>query len=165
MLILGLDPGTAITGFGLIRAEGGGYSLAEYGTLRTSPGSGDAQRLATLYAALTALLQRTQPEQVAVEKLFFNRNVTTAVPVAQARGVLLLACAHAGLEVAEYTPLQVKQALTGFGRAEKSQIQYMVARLLKMEAPPKNDDAADALAIAITHAHYYRSMRLRGQVK
>ena len=95
-----------------------------------------------------------------MEELFFNRNTTTAVPVGQARGVLLLACAKQGLPIAEYTPLQVKQALTGFGRAEKKQIQYMVARLLQMDAPPKNDDAADALAIAITHAHYYRGEKL-----
>ena len=151
MLILGLDPGTAITGYGLIDAQNGSYKLCDYGTLRTK-------------AALPAA-DRLQPDQVAIEELFFNRNTTTAVPVGQARGVLILACAKAGLPIAEYTPLQVKQALTGYGRAEKSQIQYMVARLLKMESPPKNDDAADALAIAITHAHYFKGLKMRGELK
>jgi len=164
MLILGLDPGTAITGFGLIDAHGGSYDLVEYGTLRTAPPASAADRLVKLYDALIALLQRTQPEQIAIEELFFNRNSTTAVPVGQARGVLLLGCAQQGIQIAEYTPLQVKQALTGYGRAEKKQIQYMVARLLKMDAPPKNDDAADALAIAITHAHYYNGRKLRGEI-
>lgn len=165
MKILGLDPGTAITGFGLIEAIGGKYSLIDFGALRTSPGPSDAERLLLLHNKLINLLDQHKPDCVAVEKLFFNRNVTTAVPVAQARGVLLLACAQYGLSIYEYTPLQVKQSLTGFGRAEKSQIQYMVARLLKMTAPPKNDDAADALAIAITHAHYYRGLQLRGEIK
>ena len=164
MLILGLDPGTAITGFGLIDARGASYDLVEYGTLRTSPPASAAARLVTLYDALLELLHRVQPEQVAIEELFFNRNTTTAVPVGQARGVLLLGCAQQKLPIAEYTPLQVKQALTGYGRAEKQQIQYMVARLLRMDAPPKNDDAADALAIAITHAHYYNGRKLRGEI-
>ncbi|MDO4732116.1 MAG: crossover junction endodeoxyribonuclease RuvC [Bacillota bacterium] len=164
MLIMGLDPGTAITGFGLIDARGGCYDLVEYGTLRTSPPASAADRLVRLYDALIALLQRCKPEQIAVEELFFNRNSSTAVPVGQARGVLLLACAQQNIPISEYTPLQVKQALTGYGRAEKRQIQYMVARLLRMEAPPKNDDAADALAIAITHAHYYNGRKLRGEL-
>lgn len=163
MKILGLDPGTAITGFGLIEARPGTYRLLEYGTLRTTPPASTAERLVKLYNALLALLQRVQPEQVAIEELFFNRNTTTAVPVGQARGVLLLGCAQQGIVIAEYTPLQVKQALTGYGRAEKKQIQYMVAKLLQMEAPPKNDDAADALAIAITHAHYYQGRKMRGE--
>lgn len=165
MKILGLDPGTAITGYGLIEAVGASYSLLSFGALRTSPGPSDAERLLILHNKLTDLLNQEQPQCVAIEKLFFNRNVTTAVPVAQARGVLMLACVRQGLPIYEYTPLQVKQSLTGFGRADKSQIQYMVARLLKMSAPPKNDDAADALAIAITHAHQYRGMQLRGEIK
>ena len=160
MIILGLDPGTAITGWGLIDAQGGSYRLLDYCTLRTKRGPSDAERLVRLHDSLCDLLLQKRPDCVAVEELFFNRNTTTAVPVGQARGVLLLACAKQGLPIAEYTPLQVKQALTGFGRAEKKQIQYMVARLLQMDAPPKNDDAADALAIAITHAHYYRGEKL-----
>ena len=163
--ILGLDPGNAITGYGFIEAEKGSYRLLKYGTLRTTAGEPQALRLLKLYDQLVALLDVLPPDQVAIEELFFNRNTTTAVPVGQARGVLLLACAKQGLPIAEYTPLQVKQALCGYGRAEKRQIQYMVARLLRMEAPPKNDDAADALAIAITHAHYFRGMQLRGELK
>ena len=165
MLILGLDPGTAITGYGLIDAQNGSYKLCDYGTLRTKAALPAADRLVKLYDSLIFLLEQLQPDQVAIEELFFNRNTTTAVPVGQARGVLILACAKAGLPIAEYTPLQVKQALTGYGRAEKSQIQYMVARLLKMESPPKNDDAADALAIAITHAHYFKGLKMRGELK
>ncbi|MBQ1502111.1 MAG: crossover junction endodeoxyribonuclease RuvC [Firmicutes bacterium] len=165
MKILGLDPGNAITGYGLITAEKGDYVMEEYGALRTPAGMPQEKRLLMLYDKLCELLERIEPDQVAVEELFFNRNTTTAVPVGQARGVLLLACAQRGLPVAEYTPLQVKQALTGYGRAEKTQIQYMVARLLHLDAPPKNDDAADALAIAITHANYYRGLKLRGEAK
>lgn len=157
MKILGLDPGNAITGYGMIEAAAGDYSLVEYGALRTPAGIDASRRLLLLYQALQQLLDKLEPEQVAVEQLFFNKNTTSAVPVGQARGVLLLGCAQRDLPVAEYTPLQVKQALTGYGRAEKGQIQYMVCRLLRLDAPPQNDDAADALAIAITHAHYYRS--------
>jgi len=164
VIILGLDPGTAITGYGLIETAHGSYWLLRYGALRTKSSLNPAQRLTKLFDDLTALLVETRPDQVAVEELFFNRNTTTAVPVAQARGVLLLACAKQGLPIAEYTPLQVKQALTGYGRAEKAQIQFMVGKLLKMTAPPKNDDAADALAIAITHAHYYQGRKIRGEV-
>jgi len=162
--ILGLDPGTAITGYGLINADKGAYQLEEFGALRTPAGRPAHERLCMLYDALNSLLDRSQPDQVAIEQLFFNKNTTTAVPVGQARGVLLLACAQRQLPISEYTPLEVKQALTGYGRAEKQQIQYMVCHLLKMDAPPKNDDAADALAIAITHAHYYRGRKLRGEI-
>lgn len=164
MKILGLDPGNAITGFGLINMERGSYSLIEFGTLRTPSKMLPAQRLCLLYQQLNELLARSMPDQVAIEQLFFNRNVTTAVPVGQARGVLLLGCAQQGLPISEYTPLEVKQALTGYGRAEKRQIQYMVCKLLRMAAPPSNDDAADALAIAITHAHYYHGKKLRGEI-
>ena len=165
MLILGLDPGSAITGYGLIAADHGSYNMLDYGALRTSPGPSDAERLVTLYDKLQALLREKCPDCIAIEQLFFNKNTTTAGPVGQARGVLLLGCAQAGLPIAEYTPLQVKQALTGYGRAEKAQIQYMVTRLLKLSAVPKPDDAADALAIAITHAHHYRGSQLIGESK
>ena len=165
MLILGLDPGSAITGYGLISAEHGKYNMLDYGALRTEPGPSDAERLVLLYDKLRDLLQEKHPDCIAIEQLFFNKNATTAVPVGQARGVLLLACAQAGLPIAEYTPLQVKQALTGYGRADKSQIQYMVTRLLNLSSIPKPDDAADALAIAITHAHNYRGRQLIGDSK
>jgi len=162
LIILGLDPGTAITGYGLINAEKGSYTLMDFGTFRTKAGEPAPDRLVKLYDQLDLYLQTHKPDHVAVEELFFNKNTTTAVPVGQARGVLLLACAKRGLPIAEYTPLQVKQSITGYGRAEKPQIQYMIARLLHMKEPPKNDDAADALAIAITHAHYHRNLQLRG---
>ncbi len=164
MKILGLDPGTAITGFGLIEMIPGSYNMLEFGTLRTPAKVSAEKRLCMLYEQLNELLERTNPDQVAIEQLFFNRNTTTAVPVGQARGVLLLGCAQKGIAISEYTPLEVKQALTGYGRAEKQQIQYMVCKLLRMDAPPKNDDAADALAIAITHAHYYQGKKLRGEI-
>ena len=165
MLILGLDPGSAITGYGLIAADHGIYEMLDYGALRTEPGPSDAERLVLLYDKLQALLEEKKPDCIAIEQLFFNKNATTAVPVGQARGVLLLACAQAGLPISEYTPLQVKQALTGYGRADKAQIQYMVTRLLKLSAIPKPDDAADALAIAITHAHNHRGRQLLGESK
>ena len=123
---------------GLINADKGAYQLEEFGALRTPAGRPAHERLCMLYDALNSLLDRSQPDQVAIEQLFFNKNTTTAVPVGQARGVLLLACAQRQLPISEYTPLEVKQALTGYGRAEKQQIQYMVCHLLKMDAPPKN---------------------------
>jgi len=162
VIILGIDPGTAITGYGLIEASGSNCSLLDYGCIRTAAKQPTPQRLHKLYRGMLQLLTDYHPQQVAVEKLFFNRNASTAIPVGQARGVLLLACAESDVEVAEYTPLQVKQTVTGYGRAEKQQIQFMVARLLRMKTPPKSDDAADALAIALTHAHYYHTRRLRG---
>ena len=165
MLILGLDPGSAITGYGLIAADHGSYEMLDYGALRTEPGPSDAERLVLLYVKMQTLLKEKKPDCIAIEQLFFNKNATTAVPVGQARGVLLLACAQAGLPISEYTPLQVKQAITGYGRADKAQIQYMVTRLLKLSATPKPDDAADALAIAITHAHNHRGRQLIGESK
>ncbi|MDO4582182.1 MAG: crossover junction endodeoxyribonuclease RuvC [Bacillota bacterium] len=164
MIIMGLDPGTAITGYGVIEAAAGKYRALSYGCLRTDSKLAMPQRLLSLYQQLAALIQEHQPEQIAVEQLFFNKNITTAVPVGQARGVLLLCAAQQGIALAEYTPLEVKQALTGYGRADKQQIQYMISRLLNIETP-KPDDAADALAIAITHAHYYQGKKLRGEVE
>ena len=164
MIILGIDPGTAITGYGIIHALGGNrYALVDYGSIRTPAKLPMPERLELLYRGVQQLLTTHQPSQVAIEKLFFNRNITTALPVGQARGVLLLAAAQQKLPIAEYTPLQVKQAVVGYGRAEKEQIKYMVARLLKMKAPPKNDDAADALAIAITHAFFAQSYKHKYQ--
>ncbi|MCL1975806.1 MAG: crossover junction endodeoxyribonuclease RuvC [Firmicutes bacterium] len=163
MIILGIDPGTAITGYGLIETVGSHCRLLDYGCIRTTANIPAPQRLEKLYSGMRQLLTEGKPEQVAIEKLFFNRNATTAIPVGQARGVLLLACAQMGLTVAEYTPLQVKQNIVGYGRAEKHQIQFMVARLLHMKTPPKSDDAADALAIALTHAQYLLTRAIRGE--
>ena len=161
--ILGIDPGTAITGYGLIETEGAKLRLLDYGCIRTPAHMPLPERLVMIDAAANVLLEQAQAEQVAVEQLFFNRNTTTAFTVAQARGVLVLAAAKRGLPLAEYTPLQVKQAIVGYGRAEKQQIQYMVAKMLAMREIPRPDDAADALAIAICHAHYYKTRRLRGE--
>lgn len=163
-MTLGIDPGTAILGYGLVESDGEQLCLAECGVLRTGPEEPLAQRLASLYAGLTSLIERYRPDDVAVEELFFNRNVQSALAVGQARGVALLAAAHHGLSVTGYTPLQVKHALTGYGRARKTQIQEMVRVLLSLEHAPEPDDAADAVALAICHLHttanetYYRTM-------
>ena len=153
MIILGIDPGTAITGYGLVSHEGNHLKRITHGVIRTSPELPMATRLSRIYQGLGELMAQYQPEVVAVEELFFNKNVRTALAVGQARGVILLSAATAGLEIAEYTPLQVKQAVVGYGRAEKMQVQEMVRVLLCLSEIPKPDDAADALAIAICHAH------------
>ena len=154
MLVIGIDPGTATTGYGLIRENpDGSLSLVEYGAILTPAEMPMPQRLLELYHQLRQILLLHRPESGAVEKLFFHRNVTTAISVGQGRGVVLLALAEAGLEVAEYTPLQVKQAVVGYGGADKNQIQQMVRALLGLEHAPSPDDAADALAIAICHVH------------
>lgn len=150
---MGIDPGTAITGYGLISQEGNHLKRIDFGVIRTTPDQPMASRLHTIYQGLSALIRGYRPGAVAVEELFFNKNVRTALAVGQARGVSLLAAAQAGLEIVEYTPLQVKIAVTGYGRAEKAQIQEMIRVLLCLPEVPKPDDAADALAIAICHAH------------
>jgi len=156
-LALGIDPGTATTGYGLVRdLPDGSLQLVEYGTFRTQAGSPTAERLAQLHQRLSELLLLHHPDSAVVEKLFFQSNVKTALAVGQARGVVLLALAEAGLEIAEYTPNEVKQAVTGYGGAEKRQVQEMVRVLLGMAEIPRPDDAADALAIAITHLHTRR---------
>ncbi len=152
MLALGLDPGTATTGYGLVRLlEDGGLQAVEYGVIETSKDTPAAQRLSQLYQRLNDILRLHRPETCAVEKLFFQKNISTAMAVGQARGVLLLALSEAGLAVAEYTPNEVKQAVTGYGSADKRQVQEMVRIQLALEGLPKPDDAADALAIAICH--------------
>ncbi|HEY8462537.1 MAG TPA: crossover junction endodeoxyribonuclease RuvC [Bacillota bacterium] len=153
MLILGIDPGTAIMGYGLVAQEGNRLKSVGYGSVRTESGLPTATRLLKLYRSLETLLGEYQPDAVAVEELFFNKNTRTALAVGQARGVILLAAASAGVEIFEYTPLQVKQGVVGYGRADKHQIQEMVKLLLGLAELPKPDDAADALAIAICHAH------------
>src|SRR5690606_333645 len=150
--ILGIDPGTGITGFGVIEAQGSAYSLIDAGVIRTPANSPLPERLSTIYEHLEQIIAMHNPEVVSVEKLYFAQNVTTAISVSHARGVVLLAAANAKARIAEYTPLEIKQALTGYGRADKSQIQEMVRVLLKLKQQPKPDDCADALAAAICHA-------------
>ena len=153
MLILGVDPGTAITGYGFVSYEGNHLKKVTFGVIRTGPELSLANRLHHIYFEMTKIIQEYRPEAIAIEEVFFNKNVRTALAVGHARGVILLAAANAGYDVAEYTPLQVKVAVTGYGRAEKKQIQEMVRVLLCLTEIPKPDDAADALAIAICHAH------------
>lgn len=156
MRILGIDPGTGILGFGVIEADKGKAQLVDGGVIRTPVKEDDAVRLQTIFEELTDIITNSKPQVMAVEKLFFAKNVTTAMTVAQARGVVLLAGKQAGLEIFEYTPLQIKQALTGYGRAEKKQIQEMVRVILKLKEIPRPDDCADALACALTHAQTMR---------
>jgi crossover junction endodeoxyribonuclease RuvC len=158
--VLGIDPGTAITGYGVVEERAGELSLVECGVIRTSPETGLPARLEEIYQAVQGLIARLAPAAVAVEALFFNTNVRTAFAVGQARGVCLLAAAQAHLPVYEYTPLQVKQAVVGYGRAEKQQIQEMVRLMLRLEDIPRPDDAADAVAIAICHHHMWRMQAL-----
>jgi len=156
MLVLGLDPGLAITGYGLVEDQGQALVPVTYGVIRTPARTPASDRLKTLYHALIEILDEYRPDAGAVEELFFSTNVRTAMTVSQARGVLLLALAEAGLQVAEYTPLQVKQAITGYGGADKAQVQQMVRLLLNMKEIPRPDDAADALAVSICHHHSAR---------
>lgn len=152
MRIIGIDPGTGILGFGVIEIIKGKPNIVDAGVIRTPVKEDDAVRLQTIYDELTEIIAETKPDEMAVEKLFFAQNVTTAITVAQARGVVLLTGMQAKLKIAEYTPLQIKQAMTGYGRAEKKQIQEMVRVLLGLKDIPKPDDCADALAAAITHS-------------
>ncbi len=153
-LVLGIDPGTATTGYGLVRlTPAGNLEAVTFGVIVTPPHTPAHERLKMLYGDLKELLAAHHPDSCAVERLFFQRNVSTAMGVGQARGVVLLALAQAGLEVAEYTPNEVKQAVAGYGSADKHQVQEMVRTLLLLPEIPKPDDAADALAIAITHLH------------
>jgi crossover junction endodeoxyribonuclease RuvC len=157
MLAIGIDPGTAITGFGVLREESdGSLKVIDYGVIETSSRELMPQRLAQLYQELKNTIQIHQPQSGAVEKLFFARNVRTALSVGQARGVALLALAEAGVEIAEYSPNEVKQAVAGYGGADKHQVQAMVQALLELEEIPQPDDAADALAVAICHIHSSR---------
>ena len=152
MLALGLDPGTATTGYGLVRQlDDGSLRSVEFGVISTPKDMDAAKRLSLLYHQLNEILAAFRPETSAVEKLFFQKNISTAIAVGQARGVLLLALSEAGLAVAEYTPNEVKQAVTGYGSADKRQVQEMVRVQLALDGLPKPDDAADALAIAICH--------------
>lgn len=152
MRIIGIDPGTGILGFGIIQLEKRKPVLVDAGVIRTPVHEDDAVRLLTIYDELTDIIAQTKPDQMSVEKLFFARNVTTAMTVAQARGVVLLTAMQARIPIHEYTPMQIKQAVSGYGKADKKQIQEMVRVLLNLKVIPKPDDAADALAAALTHA-------------
>jgi len=160
VIVVGIDPGTAITGYGFLReTPHGDLEVIAYGVITTSKQTSQEQRLLDLYSELKHLLLLHQPQGGAVEKLFFQRNVTTAISVGQARGVALLALAEIGIPVAHYTPLEVKQAVAGYGGADKNQVQQMVKAILSLEDIPRPDDAADALAVAICHAS---SMKFKG---
>ena len=153
MIILGIDPGMAIVGYGVIEGNNNTLKAIDYGAITTPSTMETPQRLVTIYDAVQELIVRYQPDEVAIEELFFNKNVKTALTVGHARGVAVLAAAKTGLDLYEYTPLQVKQSVVGYGRAEKAQVQQMVKILLNLKEIPKPDDAADALAVAICHHH------------
>ena len=156
MRVLGIDPGTAITGYGVVGEVQGELQPLAFGVIKTPADQPLPRRLQLIYRAISDLAEEWKPTAAAVEELFFSRNVRTAMSVGQARGVVLLALADAGLDVAEYTPLAIKQAVTGYGNADKAQIQEMVRLLLRLEKVPRPDDAADALAVAICHLHSAR---------
>ena len=161
MLVVGIDPGTATTGYGFVReAPSGSLEVVDYGVILTPAHTPAEQRLLLLYNRLMELLLLHRPDRGAVEKLFFARNVTTAIAVGQARGVVMLGLAQQGIQTAEYTPLEIKQAVTGYGGAEKMQVQIMVQAILEMPELPRPDDAADALAVALTHLQSYRLREL-----
>ena len=163
MIILGIDPGYAIVGCGVIDYSNNHFKVLEYCAVTTPAGLPFNRRLEIIYDDVTALIQRTKPEAMAIEKLFFNSNQKTVIDVGQARGALVLAAQKCGLDIFEYTPLQVKQSVVGYGRAEKKQVQEMTRVILGLEKIPKPDDVADALAMAICHAH--SSGSLMGKLK
>lgn len=154
MVILGIDPGYAIIGWGVVRYERGRFMPLDFGAVLTAAGTPFPERLEKIYRELTAILERHHPDAVSVEKLYFQNNQKTAIEVAEARGVILLALQQAKVPVFEYTPLQVKSAVTGYGQAQKPQVMEMTRRLLRLQEVPKPDDTADALALAICHAQY-----------
>lgn len=153
MIILGIDPGLAIVGWGVIEYRNTRFRTVAYGSIQTPAGMRTEERLKAIYDGMKELISTYRPEAMAVEELFFTNNITTGIRVAEARGVILLTAEAAGIPIQEYTPPQVKQAVVGYGRADKRQVIAMVTRILNLEKPPKPDDTADALAIAICHAH------------
>ena len=153
MRILGIDPGYAIVGYGIVDYNGLRFKTAGYGAVTTEAGTPFSKRLKNIYEDIVTVIKKYKPDCMAIEHLYFNTNTTTAIDVAQARGVILLAAESESLEVFEYTPLQVKQAITGYGRAEKHQVMEMVKNLLELSAIPKPDDTADALALTVCHGH------------
>ena len=154
--VLGIDPGTAILGYGVVGYDGHDYECVEHGVIRTPPTLSLAERLVAIHAELRTLIGRLRPDQVAVEELFFSRNAKTALAVGHARGVILLTIAESGFVAHEYTPMQIKQALVGYGGADKAQIQTFLKMLLGLDSIPRPDDAADALAVAVCHCNSHR---------
>ena len=165
MRILGIDPGYGITGFGIVDAQRNQFQLLQYGAITTPAGTDFPLRLQMIYNDMTELLMVTKPDAVAIEELFFGQNVTTGIGVAQSRGVILLAIQQAGVPIFQYKPMQVKQAVVGYGNATKHQVQDMTKRLLHLQATPKPDDAADAIAIALCHARSSTSLLAQVQNK
>ena len=165
MRILGIDPGYGITGFGLVEAQRGQFQLLRCGAITTPAGMDFSARLEIIYEDMRQLLEMAKPDVVAIEELFFGQNVTTGIGVAQSRGVILLAIRQAGLPVYQYKPMQVKQAVVGYGNATKRQVQDMTKRLLRLQAMPKPDDAADAIAIALCHGRSATSLLAQAQQK
>lgn len=153
MRIIGIDPGYAIIGYGIVDYNANHFTVVDYGAVTTKAHTPFEQRLSDIYNGLNQLISTYKPDAMSIEKLFFNTNTTTAIDVAQARGVIVLTAAQAGIKIAQYTPLQVKQSVVGYGRAEKKQVQEMTKLMLGLKAVPKPDDTADALALAICHAH------------
>lgn len=153
MIIFGIDPGIAIVGYGVLEYQGNKFNVLDYGVVQTSNEYTFPTRLKMVYDEISLLLEKYKPDALAIEELFFNKNAKTAITIGQARGVQILAAVNKGIEVYEYTPLQVKQGVVGYGRADKRQVQEMVKILLNLDKIPKPDDAADALAVAICHAH------------
>ncbi len=153
LIILGIDPGIAIVGYGIVEYVGNKFKTIDYGAILTKPDTPFPERLKIVYDRLTDIIEQYKPDAVAIEELFFNKNVKTAIDVGQARGVQLLAVVNQGIPLFEYTPLQVKQGVVGYGRAEKRQVQEMVKMILNLKKIPKPDDVADALAVAVCHAH------------
>ena len=168
MKILGIDPGYAIVGYGVINSDGIRMKPLEYGAVTTPAKTEFSSRLEIIFDGITEILDRQQPDALSIEKLYFNTNTTTAIDVAQARGVILLAARKKGIPIFEYTPLQVKQSVTGYGKAEKHQVMEMTKGILGLKAVPKPDDTADALALAICHANYagssYGKIFLEGKI-
>ena len=161
MRILGIDPGIAIVGFGLIESDRGAIRMLQYGAVTTEAGLPLATRLVQIEDDMRALIQQLRPDEIAIEELFFSKNITTGIAVAHGRGVVLCTAERLGVPIFEYTPMQVKQAVVGYGLAEKRQVMDMTKRLLKLKAVPRPDDAADALAIALCHARSATSLLRR----
>ena len=155
MIILGIDPGYAIVGYGLVEFQNNKFKVLDYGAITTDKDEAMSDRLTYIYAELQRLIDKYHPDAVAIEELFFNKNAKTAILVAQGRGTAIVACANKNVALYEYTPLQIKQALVGYGRAEKKQVQYMVKMILNLKEVPNPDDTADALAVAICHGNSY----------
>ena len=158
MRIIGIDPGIATIGFGIVTYQSNRFALEKCGVITTPAHTSLASRLSRIYTDLTELLQMFPADAISIEELFFTNNITTGIPVAHGRGVILLACEHAGIPIFEYTPMQVKQSVTGYGGAEKRQVMEMIRRLCSLSAVPRPDDAADAVALAICHARSSTSL-------